>query len=420
MSLDGNAGQIVSITARPAGFSPELQLLAPNGEFLARDGNWLAPHSSAQLVALLPADGRYLVAVNDVFLYESGTYRLTAHAVTPTPLDTTAPGEGVLTVDGPAAEVWSFDAAAGQVANVVVTSDTFEPRYCLISPAGDVILAGSRRATVPLPVDGRYLLGVMVGGTFGLAATEGGAYEVSAQEAPVTPMAADTAGTGVLDGNASEVWSFHGAAGQVVSVRVAWEEFGYLRGAIISPTGRRLAYDGSEARSLHLVAGLPADGRYLVRLETRRTRAPVPYEVAARVVREARPLEMDRPVVELFSGDGPTVRSWEFDGIAGRVVNVTADCDAFEPRLRRRRTPGRGHPPRTTTARAGAVRRAGQLPTPPGTRRATGCRSGTRTSRGTTRRRNATATRTASEPPPAMPPRPSPPANRTSRTTRGR
>ena len=43
---------------------------------------------------------------------------------------------------------------------------------------------------------------------------------------------------------------------------------------------------------------------------------------------------MDRPVVELFSGDRPTVRSWEFDGIAGRVVNVTADCDAFEPRLR--------------------------------------------------------------------------------------
>ena len=144
---------------------------------------------------MLPVDGRYVVDVNDVFFAESGAYRIAAHTVAPTALDPEAPLGAVLMLDGPAADVWSFDGTAGQVVDVAVTADTFEARYRLFSPGGEVIRAGYDRATVPLPEDGRYLLGVMVGGTFGMDDTDG-AYEVSVRRAPVRPLAVDAPVTG--------------------------------------------------------------------------------------------------------------------------------------------------------------------------------------------------------------------------------
>ena len=99
-----------------------------------------------------------LVEVSDAFLYGSETYRLTADTVTPVPLGEIELAGGVLRVDEPIGDVWSFDATAGQVVgvDVAVTADTFSGHYNLISPTGKVIRTGRDRQTIPLPVDGRY------------------------------------------------------------------------------------------------------------------------------------------------------------------------------------------------------------------------------------------------------------------------
>ena len=334
-SFHGKAGQVVRFTARSGGddFDPELQLTSPNGERLGRDADSVVWPLVDQLVAFLPVNGRYLVEVSDAFLYGSETYRLTADTVTPVPLGEIELAGGVLRVDEPIGDVWSFDATAGQVVgvDVAVTADTFSGHYNLISPTGKVIRTGRDRQTIPLPVDGRYRLSMANGARADVS-------EVSVRPVPVAPLV-DMPGVGVLgDGNGTDVWGFDGVAGQVVSVRVAWEGSWHLDREIISPTGELLArlplrdrpVDWEE-ESLHLVRALPVDGRYLVRLSTGATES-APYELAVRVLQGTRPLEWDRPVAGFFSGDGPRIGIWEFDGNAGQAANVRASC-AFRCRL---------------------------------------------------------------------------------------
>ena len=280
-----------------------------------------------QLVAFLPVDGRYLVEVSDAFLNGSETYRLTADTVTPVPLGKIEPGGAVLGVDEPIADVWSFDATAGQVVevDVAVTADMFSGHYHLISPAGKVIRTSRGRQTIPLSLDGRYLLSMADG-------TRAEVSEVSVRLVPVAPLT-DLSGVGVLDeGRDVDVWGFDGAAGQVVGVRMVRQGFPYLAREIISPTGELLAsFSGWERESAPMVTALPVDGRYLVRLSNKSTES-APYEFEVRFLRAAGSLAWDRSVAGFFSGDGPSIGIWEFDGSAGRAANVRASC-AFRCRL---------------------------------------------------------------------------------------
>ena len=335
-SFHGKAGQVVRFSARSGGggddfFDPWVQLTSPHGERLGRDADPVLWPLTDQLVAFLPVDGLYLVEVSDAFLSASGTYRITADTVTPAPLGEIEPGGAVLRVDRPVEDVWSFGATAGQVVevDVAVTADAFSGHYHLISPTGKVIRTSRRRQTIPLPLDGRYLLSM----TDGVRADVS---EVSVRPVPVTPLA-DMPGVGVLGaGHGADVWGFDGVAGQVVGVRVAREGRSYLEREIISPTGEllaRLPLGGRdwEERSKHMVLTLPVDGRYLVRLSSL-SRESVPYDLSVRVLRAAGSLAWGRPVAGFFSGDGPRIGIWEFDGSAGRVANMRASC-AFRCRL---------------------------------------------------------------------------------------
>ena len=328
-SFPGRAGQVVRFRARDDGgdFASWVQLTSPNGERVGRDAHPFAWPWADHLVAFLPVDGRYLVEVSDALLYASGTYRITADTVTPVPLGEIEPG-GVLRVDGPSGDVWSFDATAGQVVdvNVAVTADAFSGRYHLIAPTGEVIRTGARsQRTIPLPVDGRYLVSMDDG-------TRADVSEISVRPVPVAPMA-DVPGTGFLGaGDGAGVWGFDGVAGQVVGVRMIREGAPYLAREIISPTGERVAsFLGWERELPPMVTALPVDGRYLVRLSNRSAES-APYDFEVRFLRAAGPLEWDRPVAGFFSGDGPSIGIWEFDGVAGQAANVRASC-AFRCRL---------------------------------------------------------------------------------------
>ena len=335
-SFPGRAGQIVRFRARSDGddFVPWVQLTSPNGERLGREADPLGWPWADHLVAFLPVDGRYLVEVSDAFLSASGTYRITADTVAPAALGEIEPGGTVLRVDRPVEDVWSFGATAGQVVevDVAVTADAFSAHYHLISPTGKVIRTGRYRQTIPLPLDGRYLLSMDDG-------VRADVSEVSVRPVPVTPLV-DMPGAGVVGaGGGADVWGFDGVAGQVVGVRVAREGRSYLEREIISPTGElldRLSLGGRrvdwEEVSLQMARALPVDGRYLVRLSSGSSEF-VPYELAVHVLRATRLLEWGRQAAGDFSGDGPGIGIWEFDGSAGRVASVRASCEAFRCRL---------------------------------------------------------------------------------------
>ena len=329
-SFEGRAGQVVSVTARPDGFTAMLGLTSPGGAQLARSDNYVVPGQPAQLVVSLPVDGRYLVDVHDAFLFESGPYEIAVHTVTPTPLEMNADVEGVLAVEGPGADVWSFDGAAGQAMEVLLTADAFHADYHVISPGGEVL--GFYPRTYPLAAGGRYLLGVVNGGDLGLRGP-GGRYAVSLRPMPVLPLAVDEPVVGLLADRSTDadVWGFDGVAGQVVSVRADSDEHESLQMVLVSPTGERLADDyrhhGDPPR---FVASLPVDGRYLVRLEAVGPPEPRPYALEVRVLRE-RPtlLQMDAPATARFDGAGPKVGFWEFEGSAGQLVSVATRSAAF-------------------------------------------------------------------------------------------
>ena len=330
-SFEGRAGQVVSVTVRPDGFTPLLQLTSPGGDQLAWSDNYVVPGQSAQLLASLPVDGRYLVDVHDAFLFESGRYEIAVHAVTPAPLEKNVTVGGALAVEGPAADVWSFYAVAGEAVDVLVTADAFHAEYYVIAPAGDILVDFGR--TVPLAVGGRYLLGVVNGGDLGLRGA-GGRYEVSVRPVPVSPLAVDEPVVSLLADRSTdaEVWGFDGVVGQVVSVKADSEEHENLQIELISPAGEELASDYRHRMwgAARFVASLPVDGRYLVRVEAVGTPEPRPYALEVRVLRETPTLlEMDAPATARFDGAGPKVGFWEFEGNAGQLVDVATRSAAF-------------------------------------------------------------------------------------------
>ena len=372
-SFDAVAGQMVSVGVYsdgvwPDAFSPVVQIRSPGGRPVARDEDILrfsGADREARLVAFLPDDGRYFVEITDARAFRTGTYRMTVHAPAVTPLELNAPASGVLSYDGPAADVWSFAGAAGQTVGIEMIPDDFWPEFRLFSPTGSFVFAGSTRGVVTLPVTGRYLLAVTVGGLpAGLGGS--GAYEVAvrAQAAGAADVrgpgatAVDSAGErlrrgaraavdvfeGVapaaampleLDGPAVrvagdvELWSFEGAAGQVVRFTASDRILD-----VVAPDGERVAQNDNV-----VTARLPMDGRYLVRpIGTLGGASAGDYEVAVRSDQETTDtlplLAMNMPGGAgggTFREDGPRVGVWVFEGTAGQTISVEARADLFDP-----------------------------------------------------------------------------------------
>ena len=95
-AFEGAAGQVVSVTASSSLFEPTLQLVAPTGAELGREeqGRHERCCHPMRVVALLPADGRYLVRLATDGRAPGGAYELTVHVPTVTPLELGTPADG--------------------------------------------------------------------------------------------------------------------------------------------------------------------------------------------------------------------------------------------------------------------------------------------------------------------------------------
>ena len=340
-SVDGVAGQVVSVTATSDAFDTVVRLLSPDGEeldpgfrsrfvrLLSPDGEELGPGFRSRFVATLAVNGRYRVRVT---AGDGGTgpYAVAVRTVPVTPLALDAPASGELREDGVAGEGWAFDGVAGQVVNVTATSDAFDTVVRLLSPDGEELAVddnggpGSNSSLeAVLPVAGRYQ--VLVTAFDG----ETGSYAVAVRTVPVTPLMLDAPASGELreDGVAGEGWAFDGVAGQVVNVTATSDAFDTVV-RLLSPDGEEF---GPGFRS-RFVTTLPVNGRYRVRV-TAGDGGTGPYAVAVRTV-PVTPLALDAPASGELREDGVAGEGWAFDGVAGQVVSVTATSDAFDTVVR--------------------------------------------------------------------------------------
>ena len=127
------------------------------------------------------------------------------------------------------------------------------------------------------------------------------------------------------------IWSFAGAAGQVVRITAGSDAFDTVV-RLLSPSGEEL---GRGSGSLDTT--LPAAGRYQVRATSVGDGAG-PYQVAVRAVPvRAVPvmqLELDAAPAAGEVGEDGAAQHWSFAGAAGQVVRITAGSDAFDTVVR--------------------------------------------------------------------------------------
>jgi hypothetical protein len=183
--FNASAEDVVTITmTQESTLDPYLVLLGPRGELIAADDDSGDIAGSAAIRGVtLPDDGSYSVIATSRAFIDSGSslnetqnYQLTISGITqPTSLRGYNPDElnyfaGKLNIgDAGIAETTSaepvyyftFDAAAGDVVNVGLSSETFEPLIQLFAPDGSRLAADSGNTTlgnIQLPEDGKYLI----------------------------------------------------------------------------------------------------------------------------------------------------------------------------------------------------------------------------------------------------------------------
>ena len=130
----GAKGQLVSVTAHSDVFNPQVAILFPDGERLAWDYGG-GPGSDSHLVASLPATGSYVLDVAAV-AGNAGPYELQLRAVRVEPLGLDTPVAGQL-VEGTDTVGWRLTGASGQVFSVTARSDAFSPRLVLLGGNGE-------------------------------------------------------------------------------------------------------------------------------------------------------------------------------------------------------------------------------------------------------------------------------------------
>jgi hypothetical protein len=182
-AFNASAGDVVTITmTQESTLDPYLVLLGPRGELIAADDDSGGVAASAAIRGVtLPDDGSYSVIATSLAYIDSASslddtqnYQLTIGGITP-PTDMRGYEENELNFfagklnigDAGIAETTSsepvyyftFDAAAGDVVSVGLSSDTFEPLIQLFAPDGSRLAADSATiGSIQLPEDGKYLI----------------------------------------------------------------------------------------------------------------------------------------------------------------------------------------------------------------------------------------------------------------------
>lgn len=256
-TLIGEAGEVVRIELTSEAFDTSVELVAPSGEVVARSDYTPWRSRDAQVIAVLPASGRYEVHING-----EGEYNVEASIVVARELAVNRRENAILERDGVAA--WIFYGQKGTVVAIDAGASWVDTQIQLHGPSGTVISADEDSGVgldaslvTVLPVSGRYVVLVTSDG-------RGGSYhvEVRGLEARMLTLGRRIGGT-LNGGGAVEIWSFDAEADGVVRIDVDSMEFDpYI--SLMSPTGEEIGSDddsgGGEAAQLAAV--LPVSGRY--------------------------------------------------------------------------------------------------------------------------------------------------------------
>ncbi len=317
--FQGRRGQAVTIAmnADNNAFDTYLRLEGPAGASISDDDG--GPDLNSLIANyLLPQDGIYRIVPTSYGGGGSGAYSIefnliAARSLTPGSTETATPGAGSL---------WQFEGHAGQLVAVALNAadPNSDPYLRLIGPdlqplASDDDSGGNRNALVvtTLPQDGPYYVSA--------ERLEGDAAFTLRLIEP-QPLAWDEPQAAV--GDASALWQFEGARGQLVDLAATPADGAPPRLILRNTNGASLV----EREGWIAAQILPADGRYV--LEARPAAGQTPYTLTLASI-TAPALAFDQAVTSTTQADP----IWTFTGQAGQIVDLALNSDrlTFDPEL---------------------------------------------------------------------------------------
>ncbi len=288
-TFQGTAGSSAVIDLNSADFDTYLLVTTPSCEVFTND-DYEGSGSRSLLSLDLGENGEYTVEVTSYSSESTGSYTLAMNSNlqrAPVDLDgsgSLASGDNTFS-DGEYYDSFTFEGQPGQIVTIDLTSGDFDTYLVLETPDGQrevnddadstshsqIVSQLSQLGTFTVHVTsyaaaetGSYVVNVSQGGA-------GGGGAVAARDSIGLAIAQaingslDNADNRSEDGKFQDIYSFDGAAGDMVAVDLSSSEFDtYLN--VITPSGQSLEnddYEGNTSRSL-VDFTLPETGRYRV------------------------------------------------------------------------------------------------------------------------------------------------------------
>ena len=260
--FEGTAGKGLQLDVRSDEFDTYVRLLSPSGEEVATDDDG-GRGLNSRISVTLRVSGLYRAEITAVD-QQNGEYSVDIRTVDVRQLDLENRTAG--TLGSERASVSSFAGATGDLLRIELGSDDFDPYVRVLSPSGEEIAADddsgpglNSMVLATLPESGLYQVEVTAVGR------GSGNYVLEVHPVEVMETVLDRPMSGRLGRNGIAVWTFVGAADQVVRVQAGSDDFDtYLR--LLSSGGEELAADDDSGSGVdaQLAAILPTDGLYQV------------------------------------------------------------------------------------------------------------------------------------------------------------
>ena len=341
----GSSDEMVTVEAASEDFDTVLKLISPAGEEIASDDD-SGDGTDSRVVAALGEDGLYRIVVAAFLDIGSGEYTVAVRPGTRVREESDLLlVRGAFTADRNESE-WTFEGTAGEVVTVAASAapgDLVDTVLALEAPSGDTIAwdddsgegANSRLMAI-LPETGRYRIRVTNRPTVD---NPGGAYTVEVRRADVPLLVKGELTQGFMGGpgHGTGTWEFEGVAGEVVTVEARSEDFDTVV-ELTAPNGETISVndDAGEGTNSWLRASLTENGRHRIKVAAYGI-GEGPYQIL--VSSEERIRAEDLLVVRgvLWGERGV----WGFEGVAGEVVVVEANSEAFDTMIELRAPCGR-------------------------------------------------------------------------------
>lgn len=326
-AFEAEEGDTVTISISSDEFDTYVELLSPTGAQLANNDDISADNRNSRLDRVqLPVDGTYLIVVHGYLDTARGEYTL---SITSPNATVSSTNELVIvgailygdTVSGNLAtsggDAWTFDANAGDVVTVSLTSQVFDTYAVLLGADGTELISDdnggdSLNALISefvIPSNGTYTVvarGVLSSdrGTYTLSLQSGDASEAVNGNSPISvgTISRGVAVSGNVTTDSGDAWTFSGKAGESITIAANSDEFNtYLE--LFDSGGELVIFnDDSGPRLNALIEGivLPNDGEFTIVVRSFLANGRGAYSLA---------MQSDSPSIDVVSASDEAMRA---------------------------------------------------------------------------------------------------------------